>query len=423
MNIQCIKTIFCFSVVLVELPALFAMSEFKLGVENIPASLTKKICPHKKKDLCMFGLITNQSGVDQKGNRTIDILTQRGCSLRYIFAPEHGFAGVAAERDVHDSVDKKTGIPIISLYGNGTGKMIAPEYMDNIDYLMFDIQDSGMRHYTYISTLLNTMKIAAEYNKPYVVLDRPNPLAGVMEGPLVDSSLISFISIAPIPLRHGMTIGELAWYFNKHVLEKPVALHVVKMKNYDRSKGFVGELINQLSPNLQSLQSCYGYSFLGLLGEVEPFDVGVGTHLAFRCIMLPEAMKIDPGVWKRLEKVLATFGVKSFPYHHTNKKNKKMSKGLRLEFDDINELHAFELLITILRFFKKENISFSFSAAFNKAVGTKNVQELLAGNISRQEFFNHIYKDLRQFYSRAQSSFFYQPLPMIARKSLLATAK
>jgi len=419
MKMQFHKKIF-YCVVIFGSSALVAIEPFKLGVENISQSLLKKVCPHKTKESCMIGLITNQTGVDQKGTRTIDILGQvYKYSLRYIFAPEHGLNGVLAERDVHDSVDKKTGIPIISLYGNGSGKMIAPEYLNNIDCLMFDIQDSGMRHYTYISTLLNTMKIAAENNKPFVVLDRPNPLASVMEGPLVEQSLISFISIAPIPLRHGMTIGELAWYFNKHVLEKPVLLHVVKMKNYDRTKGFVGDIIHQLSPNLQSLQSCCGYSFLGLLGEIEPFDVGVGTHMAFRCIALPESMHVAPAVWERLQEILSSFGVQSFPYHHHNKKNNRMSRGLRLEFADINDVHAFELFITILQFFKKEKIAFSFSAAFNKAVGTKNVQELIAGTLSERVFFRQIYKDLKKFHKRARRSFFYEPAPTVVRKSFI----
>jgi uncharacterized protein YbbC (DUF1343 family) len=421
MNTQFHKKIFYYCFLLCGFSALLAESSFKLGVENIPVSLFKKVCPHKKHDSCVVGLITNQTGVDQKGNRTIDIFANRKCTLKYIFAPEHGLNGVLAERDVHDSLDKKTGIPIISLYGNGSGKMIAPEYMNNIDFLMFDIQDSGMRHYTYISTLLNTMKIAAEHNKPFVVLDRPNPLAGVMEGPLVAPELISFISIASIPLRHGMTIGELAWYFNKHILEKPAALHVVKMKDYDRAQGFVGDLIHQLSPNLQSLQSCYGYSFLGLLGEIEPFDIGVGTHMAFRCIALPESMHVSHEVWNRLQLLLSSFGIKSFHYHHINPKNKRASRGLRLEFSDINDLHAFELFITILQFFKNEKITFSFSAAFNKAVGTKNVQELIAGTLSERLFFKQTHNDLQKFHKRARRSFFYQPVPVVACKSLITS--
>ncbi len=414
MKIQLYLIIFYFSLA-------GAAEPFKLGVENLSVSLFKKVCPNKEHNACMVGLITNQSGVDQNGVRTIDTLVKLGCSLRYIFAPEHGFTSVAAGKTVHDSVDKKTGIHIASLYGNGSGKMISVEHMNTIDCLIFDIQDSGMRHYTYISTLLNTMKIAAEYDKPFVVLDRPNPLAGVMEGPLVEPDLSSFISIAPIPLRHGMTIGEIAWYFNKYILTKPAQLHVVKMKNYDRSAGFVGELKHQLSPNLQSLQSCYGYSFLGLLGEVEPFDVGVGTHMAFRCIALPEAMHVAHEVWERLQTILSSFGVQSFHYHHINPKNNKKSRGLRLEFSDINNVYAFELFITILQFFKKEKISFSFSASFNKAVGTKKVQELIAGSISEREFFQQIHTDLEQFYQKARTLFLYEPLPTITYKTLITS--
>lgn len=386
---------------------------FKLGVENIPTSLLEQLCPDKKKELCVIGLITNQTGVDQHGKRTVDILEKQGITVKYIFAPEHGLNGTLAERDVHDSIDKKSKIPIISLYGNGSGKMIAPEHINAIDVLIFDIQDSGMRHYTYISTLLNTMKIAAEYKKPYIVLDRPNPLGSVMQGPLVQSDLISFISIASIPLRHGMTIGELAHYFNRHILEIPISLHVVTMQGYDRNCGFMGNFIHQLSPNLQSLQSCYGYSFLGLLGEVRPFDVGIGTSMAFRCITLPKDMNISKDVWRRLQTILESFNVKSFLYHHTNSKNNRKNKGLRLEFSHISNVRSFELFIAILEFFKKENISFSFSSAFDKAVGTSQVQEVIAGKISKDTFLDTTKKELEGFHKKALSCFLYETQPIV----------
>jgi uncharacterized protein YbbC (DUF1343 family) len=388
---------------------------FKLGIENISSTLLQTICPDKK-EACIVGLITNQTGVDQKGKRTVDVLMHQGIAVKYIFVPEHGLNGTLAERDVHDSTDKKTKIPVMSLYGNGTGKMISSECMNDIDALIFDIQDSGMRHYTYISTLLSTMKVAAEYKKPYIVLDRPNPLGSAMQGPLVEQDLISFISIASIPLRHGMTIGELARYFNQHVINNSVSLHIVPMQGYDRTQGFMGKFIHQLSPNLQSLQSCYGYSFLGLLGEVEPFDVGVGTPMAFRCIALPSRMNIAQDVWRRLQIILNSFGVKSFLYHHTNPKNNRKSKGLRLEFSDISNVHSFELFIAILEFFKKEAIPFSFSVAFNKAVGTKEVQEVIAGTLHKDTFLKKINAELEHFCKRSQHLFLYQPIPVALSK-------
>lgn len=406
-RIRCFLVVFCF------VPLVGA--EFRLGVENISNAFIKKICPAEKKT-CIVGLITNQTGVDQQGKRTIDILRQRGLNLTYVFAPEHGMSGVLAERDVYDSRDEKTGIPVISLYGNGSGKMISAEMMNAIDVLIFDIQDSGMRHYTYISTLLNTMKLAAEYNTAFVVLDRPNPLGSIMEGPLVEQGLTSFISIAPIPLRHGMTIGELAWYFNGHVLQKPAQLHVVPMRNYDRTQGFMGNFLHQLSPNLQTLQSCCGYSFLGLFGEIEPFDVGVGTHMAFRCLAIPDATHCNQLIWQKAQKIFSLYGVKSFSYYHTNEKTKKLSKGLRLEFSLMSEVHSFQLFIALLQLFKREQIPFSFSAAFDKAVGTKNVKKLIAGEMTEEFFFATLQQDLLQFYQVARKSFFYKPYPKLQKK-------
>ena len=406
------KKSFCAAWMLIAMHA-YPQTSFKLGVENISLSQLHTLCPEKKES-CIVGLITNQTGVDQKGKRTIDLLAHQGINTHFIFVPEHGLNGTLAERDVHDSIDKKTKVPVISLYGNGSGKMISPEYMNQLDCLIFDIQDSGMRHYTYISTLLNTMKIAAEYQKPYIVLDRPNPLGSLMQGPLVQPDLISFISIAAIPLRHGMTIGELAQYFNKNILNKPILLSVVPMSGYDRNHGFMGNFMQQLSPNLQSLQSCYGYSFLGLLGEVEPFEVGVGTPMAFRCIALPVSKGVKKDVWRRLQTLLAAFGVKSFLYHHTNPKNNRKSKGLRLEFSEMSHLRSFELFIAILEFFKKEEISFSFSTSFNKAVGTADVQKLFAGTMAKDELFTSIERDLKKFLEQAQSCFLYQPSPTLS---------
>ena len=170
-------------------------------------------------------------------------------------------------------------------------------------------------------------------------------------------------------------------------------------------------MLQQLSPNLQSLQSCYGYSFLGLLGEIEPFDVGVGTAMAFRCITLPASLHIPATTWKKLQTLLLSYGIKSFSYHHLNPKTNKQSKGLRLEFSNISNVRSFELFIDMLLFFKQSNIVFSFSAAFDKAVGTRKVKEVIAGNLSKELFFIDVNRALQEFKQRAQKSFFYSPFP------------
>jgi len=388
------------------------MFSFKLGVENISFSLIKKICNTNQKKY-KVGLITNQTGVDQLGKRTIEILQNNGCTVEVIFTPEHGLTGIAAGENVDNSVDELTGIPIIGLYRNGSGKTDTfASYAHTIDILFFDIADSGMRHYTYISTLLQSMERAVEYNKHFVVLDRPNPLGGFMQGPCVEDDLFSFISIASIPLRHGMTIGEIAWYFNKYVLKKPAQLHVVTMSNYDRSNGFSNDLLYQLSPNLRSLQSCYGYSFLGLLGEIDPFDVGIGTEMAFRCITISESRDIAESVWEKLQKVLAIYDIKTYPYRYMNTKKNMYSRGLRLEFVT-NKIRSFDVLLDILDCFKNTEVPLICSKTFDKAIGTKKIQALMTKTYSRKQLCDEICSDLINFQRKAKYCFLYQPFPFL----------
>lgn len=381
--------------------------QFKLGIENISHSFLKKLNIHKNGSHNV-GLITNQTGVDQQGRRTVDILSGRGVRVVTMFVPEHGLDGTMAEVDVYDSVDKKTGITIASLYKNGSGKLISAEQLANIDVLVFDIQDSGMRHYTYISTLLQTLKVAAEQNKHFVVLDRPNPLGRKIEGPLVAPDLISFISVAPVPLRHGMTIGELARYFNKYVLDNPAKLHVVPMKNYDNYT--CKEFLYPLSPNIRTVQSCYGYSFLGLLGEIEPFDVGVGTDQPFQRILLPTDLGVSLSQWNKFRDQLALFGIKSSLFEAVNKKKQKVL-GVRLHIADIDGVNSFTLFMSTMQFFKNVGISLRFSSAFDKAVGTREVKMCVDGLLSPQFFFETIDFQLNEFYQKAQPVFIYKPFP------------
>src|SRR5579872_3458062 len=177
-----------------------AQEPFMLGIENISPELLSWLS--KKR----VALITNQSGRDQQGRRSVDLLLSKHVNLVKILAPEHGINGtIAAATLVPDTVDKATLLPIVSLYGHGTGKKIDASLGNSIDVFMIDIQDVGMRHFTYISTLLRVLEFAAEHNKYVIVCDRPNPLGSPVEGPGVESELISFISAASIPLRHGMT--------------------------------------------------------------------------------------------------------------------------------------------------------------------------------------------------------------------------
>ena len=414
MEIERISLRYFVSFYLIVFVSISINAEFKLGIENIPSKLISS-CAHKK-----VGLITNQTGKDQKGNRTVDILLKKGFKIAAIFAPEHGFEGkVDAEKEVGDGIDAKTKIPIISLYERDRGKTISSQMLKNVNVLVVDLQDSGMRHYTYISTLFYVLRAAAQEGKEVIVFDRPNPLGSVMEGPLVDPALISFISIASIPLRHGMTIGELAEYFNRYLLEDKVALQVIPMCDYERNSP-IDCIYAPLSPNIASLASCHGYSFLGLLGEVKPFDVGVGTDQAFQLITLAEKNSKMGALWPQLAARLKKLGIVAKPYRYFNTRKKEYYKGLSLKIAHIGQLSSFTVFLLTVLYAKQAGVSLEFNVNFDKAVGSKLVRHYLTGMMNYKELNEAVTKELHQFFQKAQPLFKYKPYPtlMTLRPSL-----
>ena len=387
-------------------------ASWKPGIDVLTAAQFKQLLPAYKKP--RIGLITNHTGMSLHHTRTVDALRTKAIDVQVIFAPEHGMDGrIELEKEVPHTVDNKTSIPVISLYkGNGPAR-ITSEDASLIDAFIFDIQDSGMRHYTYVSTLFHVIEAAAEYKKPLIILDRPNPLGGIMEGPLVDNKLISFISIASIPLRHGMTFGELAIYFNNHVVKKRADIKVVPIKNYQRNQGLAGVWLSPLSPNIPTLQSCLGYSFLGLLSEVRPFDMAIRTHHAFRCLLLPDALQIPRHSWFRLHFMLKKNNVKSQAYRYFNPKKKQWYSGLFLYIPDIQKVSAMKTFIAITDFFKKEGLTFTFGNSFDKAAGTSHVRMYIEGNITKKQLAQEINNGLKDFYKKAASSFLYKPAPTL----------
>lgn len=385
-----------------------------LGLENLGDDIWTRIRSDKKHSVAI-GLITNHTGKNQEGKRTIDVLLQRGLNIKKIFVPEHGLEGLlAAEKEVGDSIDHRTKIPVISLYGKGTGNRVHAHHMKDLDFLIFDMQDSGMRHYTYISTLLHVMESASHHDKLLIVLDRPNPLGIRMEGPVSEKHLKSFIAAAPIPLRHGMTIGELARYFNAHVLHKKVKLHVVSMHNYNRTAGFASIPYTPLSPNIPTKASCYGYSFLGVLGEVRPCDIGLNTKYAMQCIALAKSVGVSDVQWRQLSVALKKHGVDTVPCSFYSPRKKETCNGLQLKIQNINLVASFQVVLTILKFLHDRNVPIEFSQYFDLAVGSKKVREYIKGSVSYAALQKETNAQLEQFLKHAQPVFLYKPMPSLA---------
>jgi len=248
------------------------------------------------------GLITNQTGVTSEGKHLADLLhADPEVKLVALFAPEHGIRGTEeAGATIRHGRDPRTGIPILSLYGET--KKPSPEMLRQIDVLLFDIQDVGARFYTYISTMALAMEASADQGIPFVVLDRPNPIGGeTVEGPVLEPPLRSFVGIHPIALRHGMTVGELARMFAGEgwlSSSKPLDLTVVPMRGWRRDMLYWETGLRWIppSPNIPTDTTALFYPGIGLL-EATNVSEGRGTLYPFRHLGAPW---IDPARLLRL---------------------------------------------------------------------------------------------------------------------------
>jgi uncharacterized protein YbbC (DUF1343 family)/CubicO group peptidase (beta-lactamase class C family) len=231
------------------------------------------------------GLITNHTGITRDGTRNIDAMIAAGVNLRAIFAPEHGLSGAEDHENVANTQDAKTGLRVWSLYA-GQNRRPSDEMLRDIDVLVFDIQDVGARFYTYLCTMSNTMQEAAKRNIEFVVLDRPNPIGGIrVEGPVLDPALKSFIGCFELPVRHGMTVGEIATMMNSSFSQK-ANLKVVKMRGWQRSDWFDATGLPWIdpSPNMRSLNAAILYPGIGMLEGGKVYSVGRGTDAPFEQI-------------------------------------------------------------------------------------------------------------------------------------------
>jgi uncharacterized protein YbbC (DUF1343 family)/CubicO group peptidase (beta-lactamase class C family) len=234
-----------------------------------------------------IGLVTNHTGRDRQRRMTADVLRAAdGFKLVALFSPEHGIRGELDQSNIGDSTDAKTGLPVYSLYGKR--RKPDAETLRGIDTLVYDIQDIGCRFYTYISTLGNVLEAAAEHKVRVVVLDRPNPIGGIaVDGPLTDPGCESFVAYHSLPIRHGMTVGELARMF---IGERKftVDLDVVKCEGWHRGDLFDKTNLTWVnpSPNMRSLTAALLYPGIGLL-ETTNLSVGRGTERPFEWIGAP----------------------------------------------------------------------------------------------------------------------------------------
>jgi uncharacterized protein YbbC (DUF1343 family) len=337
------------------------------GAENIDAYLP--LLENKK-----VGIVTNQTGVldiFKKNNSIVDFLIRSEVKVQKIFAPEHGFRGTAdAGEHVIDGKDKETGLPIISLYGDN--KKPKPEQLAGIEIMVFDLQDVGARFYTYISTLHYIMEACAENKIQLIVLDRPNPNINIVDGPVLEKEFTSFVGMHPIPLLHGMTIGEYAEMINGEKWLKngiQCNLKVIPCLNYSRKMNY--SLPIKPSPNLPNDQAINLYASLCLF-EGTNVSVGRGTETQFQIYGSPYLPKSNFSFVP-----IPNFGAKEPIY-----KNEICNGEELINIPKVNKL---ELKWLIKAYNTTNDKSKFFNAFFTKLAGTKKLQSQIENGISELE--------------------------------------
>ncbi len=233
------------------------------------------------------GLVVNQSSL-VKGKHLLDFLLENKIQVKKVFAPEHGFRGkIDRGKHVKNEIDQSTGIPIISMFGKNRRPTNAQ--LADIDVMIFDIQDAGARFFTYISSMHEVMEACAKNNKTLIILDRPNPLGDYVDGPVRKKGFKSFVGMHPIPVVHGLTVGELALMINgEKWLEngKECKLEIIKIKNYNHSIHY--SLPIKPSPNLPNDLSVRLYPSLCFF-EATPVSIGRGTLFPFQVVAYPDS--------------------------------------------------------------------------------------------------------------------------------------
>jgi uncharacterized protein YbbC (DUF1343 family) len=366
----------------IEAPYIKTDQEIKTGADNytvyLPLLKDKKV-----------GIVTNQTGILSNKTHLVDFLLDKKIAIQKIFAPEHGFRGTAdAGEHVVDGKDTKTGLPIISLYGNN--KKPKPEQLVGIDIIVFDLQDVGARFYTYISSLHYIMEACAENNIPVIILDRPNPNGSIVDGPILEKEHTSFVGMHPIPLLHGMTIGEYAKMINGEKWLNPSTssgqsiqcnVTVIPCENYKREMPY--SLLVKPSPNLPNDQAINLYASLCLF-EGTNVSVGRGTEKQFQIYGSPFLPKSDFSFTP-----IPNFGSKE-PMH-------KDQLCYGEDLTSIPKVTKLELKWLLKAYNSTADKSKFFNEFFTKLAGTKKLQQQIENGVSENDIRKSWEKGLEDF--------------------------
>jgi uncharacterized protein YbbC (DUF1343 family) len=359
------------------------------------------------------GLLTNQTGLDAHGLRTIDVLAHDaqeavpGLKLKLLFSPEHGINGALDKEGIPNSADSSTGLPVISLYGDQ--RRPSPATLRSLDAVIIDLADAGVRFYTYETVVRYFLEAAGQTGTDIVVLDRPDPLGGgLVQGPLSDIGSESYVNVAPIPVRHGMTLGELARYLNGEYKLR-ASLSVIAMNGWQRGDWFdaTGLTWTNPSPNLRSLREAILYPALGLI-ETTNISVGRGTDTPFAYVGAPW---MDGPALARALNARFLPGVRFVPVNFTPRSPypyaDQLCQGIELIVTDRNVVDSPELGLEIATALHKLYADKFQLSKINVLLANRTVLEALQAGRDPQRIAEDWQQQLQDFNTRRKPYLLY----------------
>ncbi len=393
---------------------LFSCSSLQMISKNKPRNKTVKVILGNENFIQKFltlikgkrvGLVTNPSGVDSKLHSTADVFFKNpGINLVALFGPEHGIRGaIYAGEHVSKAKDAHTGLPVFSLYGRH--RQPTKQMSDSIDVFIIDIQDIGIRAYTYIYTMAEVLKAAAKYNKEVIVLDRPNPINGrAIEGNLVEKGFFSFVGLYPIPYRHGMTIGELALLFNNE-FKIHAKLKVIPMKNWRRDMFWSDTHLPWVptSPHVPHWMTILYMGSTGTFGELHTLSEGVGYTSPFEMVGAPwiDGYQLAAAL-NKLQLPGVLFRPLYFHPYYASFKD-QICQGVQLHITDPKAYHSYNtglyIMQTVMDLYPQHTLFADSNRVkmFNKVMGCDWITKDLKNHIPVEDIESKWQEELQAF--------------------------
>ncbi|MDP4219546.1 MAG: DUF1343 domain-containing protein [Bacteroidota bacterium] len=393
-----------------------ANAKVRLGLDNLISSKYAQL-KHKR-----VGFICNQTSLTSEGKYAVTLFAkQKEFRLAALFSPEHGLFGQRKAGIRSDSVQKFEGIPVYSLYG--ATRKPTKQMLRSIDILVFDIQDIGVRPYTFLSTMVYAMEAAAENGIEFVVLDRPNPLSGLrVEGNILDTTLRSFVGALPVPYLHGMTLGELAkmavgekWF---HRAEK-LKFSVITMTGWERAMYWTGTGLkwSATSPNVPTFASAVGCAMFGAIGELGVLSVGIGSDLPFLRI---GSKLVKPEILEEAVRSSTPSGIAlsredyTVPFNDSTKTFSGMKIALPSDLGKVGNFYAgqFTLLSSLVKdsVFARSysGLPASTKMMFGKVTGSHALAKAIGSERELNAVFDRWKQDVKSFRNKRRKYLLYQ---------------